>query len=348
MKMANLKGLATGVGSLPHQDVDAALDLIFKYTPLIPFWPQLPKRDIREGMVVQFSENLPCLKVVRNELIFSSSEDKDKELEIFYEHAIAEDLEYFKISQDFAFGLYKFYQRLENSNLKEIEFIKCQITGPFTFAASIKDELRGIALLHDSVFMQVILKGLMMKALWQIKFFKGFGKKIILFVDEPYLAAFGSAYTPINREDVIRVLEEITASIKSEDILLGVHCCGNTDWSIFTEVKNLDIINFDAFGFLDRLVLYADNLKGFLKRGGILCWGIVPTQEFTDKENADLLIGKIKEGIDLLVRKGLDKDLLLDRLLVSPSCGLGTLDIQKSEKIFRLLLDVSSTIIKTL
>ena len=345
--MKNLKGLATGIGSLPHKDIEAALDLIFKYMPSIPFWPQLPKRDIREGMIVQFSENLPCLKVSRDGLFFSTLQDKEKELEIFYERIIAGDVDYFKISQDFASGLHKFYQRLENSSSSDIEFIKCQITGPFTFAASVKDELGG-ALLHNPVFMQVTLKGLMMKALWQIEFFKEFNKKIIMFVDEPYLGCFGSAYTPINREDVVGGLRELTEGIKSQDVLLGVHCCGNTDWSIFTEIDTIDIINFDAFGFLDRLVLYADNLKRFLKRGGILCWGIVPTQEFTDKETADLLIKKINDGIGILAKKGIDRGLLSDRLLLSPSCGLGTLDIEKSAKIFKLLLDVSLSIRKTL
>ena len=61
--MVNIKGLATGIGSLPHTDSDKALDLIFKYTPQVPFWPQLPKRDKREGMVIQYSQGLPCLRL---------------------------------------------------------------------------------------------------------------------------------------------------------------------------------------------------------------------------------------------------------------------------------------------
>lgn len=344
--MANLKGLATGIGSLPHQDADAALDLIFKYVPQIPFWPQLPKRDIREGMVAQFSESLPCLGVSRDGLFFSTLENKEKELEIFYERIIAQDANYFRITQDFALGLHKFYQRLENSDLKNIEFIKCQVTGPFTFAASIKDE-KGTALLHDAVFMQVILKGLTMKALWQINFFRKFNKKIILFLDEPYLGCFGSAYTPINREDVVKGLSEVTGGIKSGDVLVGVHCCGNTDWSIFTEIKTIDIISFDAFSFLDRFVLYSANLKDFLERGGIICWGAVPTQEFTAQETVDLLAGKIRDGIDTLSKKGLDKDLLSDRLLISPACGLGTLDTAKSERIFKLLSELAPAVRKT-
>ena len=340
-----LKGLATGIGSLPHKDADSALDLVFKYVPDIPFWPQLPKRDIREGMVAQFSENLPFLKVNKDGLKFSAPDAKDKELEIFYEKIIANDIDYFKISEEFASGLHRFYQRLESSYLGAIEFIKCQVTGPFTFAASIKDD-SGAPLLHDAVLFQAILKGLSMKAIWQINLFRKFGKKIILFFDEPFLSCFGSAYTPINKENVVSGLSELTEAVKSDDVLLGVHCCGNTDWSIFMDIPKIDIISFDAFDFLDRLILYENNLKKFLKRGGILCWGIVPTLLFTGEESAQLLIRKIKDGINKLKDKGLEEDSLLENLLVSPSCGLGTFTPEKSEKIFNLLYETSSLIRK--
>ncbi|MFA5410386.1 MAG: hypothetical protein WC321_00800 [Candidatus Omnitrophota bacterium] len=343
--MAKLKGLATGIGSLPHQNADEALDLIFKYCPEIPFWPQLPKRNIREGMVAQFSEGLPCLKVNEKGLVFDPR-DKEKELEGFYAKLIEQDIEYFKISPDFAAGLHKFLQKLKGSGLAGAEFIKCQVTGPFTFAAAVNDE-QNIALLHDQTLMQAIIKGLTMKALWQIRLFREFGKKIIIFIDEPYLGCFGSAYTPVNREEVVKVLSEFTEGIKQEDILIGVHCCGNTDWSIFTEVASIDVINFDAFGFLDKFVLYADKLKGFLERGGIICWGIVPTQEFTAQETPALLFDKIKSAIGALEKKGLDKSLLSERLLLSPSCGLGTLDTQKSARIFQLLAQVSALVRKT-
>lgn len=338
--MEKSRVLVTGVGSLPHQDVEAALELVFRYCPQIPFWPQLPKRDIREGMVAQFSENLPCLRGGKDGMVFSH-QDKEKKLEAFYERIIANDIDYFKISPEYALGLHKFYQRLEKIDLKPIEFIKCQACGPFTFAASIKDE-NGVVLLHDNVFMQAVIKGLSVKALWQIKLFRKFGKKLIIFFDEPYLGCFGSAYTPINRETVIKGLSELTEGIKSADVLVGVHCCGNTDWSLFSEVPGIDMISFDAFAFLDRLVLYADDLKTFFKRKGKLCWGIIPTQEFSGQETAELLIGKIKQGIDALAAKGADRDSLRHNLILSPACGLGTLDPAKSEKIFSLLSEVKN------
>jgi methionine synthase II (cobalamin-independent) len=340
--MKKIKGLATGIGSLPYRGSDLAVDLIFKYLPNIPFWPQLPKRDIREGMVAQFSENLPGLKVTGDGFFFDN-QDIDKELENFYGRIISGDTDYFKISRNFAEGLYSFSERLESSNIEAVEFIKCHITGPFTFSASINNK-DGSAILHDEVLMQVVTKGLAMKAQWQIDFFRKFGKKLIIFIDEPYLACFGSAFTPIARENVVQQLGELTAALNSEDVLVGLHCCGNTDWSMFTDVAGIDIISFDAFGFIDKLVLYAKELKGFLQRGGILCWGIVPTQEvrkFPDK--ADLL-SRINDGVNILKKKGVDEDLIRNNLLLSPSCGLGALDETKAAKVFAILSEISSVL----
>jgi hypothetical protein len=207
--MPGMKGLATGAGSLPftYRDIDTALDMIFRYVPSAPFWPQFPKADMREGMLAQFSQNLPCFKVCPDGLYFDPR-NQEAELEVFYEQIISNNLDYFKIGPDFAAGLHEFYRRLKKWVPDNMDFIKCQITGPFTFAASLSEE-NGTALLHNPIFMQVIIKGLVMKALWQVKLFSEFGKKIILFIDEPYLACFGSAYTPLNRVDVVKGLAEI-------------------------------------------------------------------------------------------------------------------------------------------
>lgn len=343
--MAEFKGLVTGIGSLPYREAGEALDLIFKFTPEVPFWPQLPKRDMKEGMVAQFSERLPCLEMGPDGLFFNAA-GKERMLEIFYDRVIANDVDFFKITRPYAFGLYEFYRRLEETDLGGVSFIKGQTAGPFTFAASIIDE-NGLALLHDKVFFQAVTTGLLMKALWQIKLFKKFGKKMLFFIDEPYLGCFGSAYTPINREDVTRNLKEFASGIRSQDTLVGLHCCGNTDWSIFTDIDEIDVISFDAFGFMDKFALYADNLNSFLKRGGVICWGIVPTQEFSQDVTADSLKQKLDDALTILERKGIEKELLLRQMLLSPSCGLGNLDMQKAQGIFGLLPLISSLMRKT-
>jgi len=356
----NLKGLATGVGSLPLDNVQKAIDLILRFLPAAPFWPQLPKCDMREGMIAQFSENLPGLKINGGDLKFSA-QDKEKELELFYDRFIAGDLEYFKITPDFARGLYAFYQRLNSMDLSGVEFIKCQVTGPFTFCAGITDN-QGKAILHDEVLMQAMVKGLGMKALWQLEYFKKFGKKMIMFFDEPYLTSLGSGYSGYsgysgsrgypghslsNNNEINRIFQELTEGLKSRGCLVGVHCCGNADWGMLMDTS-IDIINFDAFNFQERFVLYADNLNSFLKKGGIICWGIVPTQGYNLSQTPEELAQKIKSGLDVLVKKGIDRELLLERLMISPACGLGTLNAQDAEGILTLLNQTSAFIRKNL
>lgn len=333
--MRDINGLATGIGSLPHKQVQPALDLIFKYTPRIPFWPQLPQRDARERMVIQSSEGLPCLRLQGKDLVFDSS-DQESELARFYEHVICADSEYFKISPDFAAGLWQFHRRLGQENLQEVEFIKAQICGPFTFAASINDA-SGKPLLHDAVFLQAVIEGLALKARWQIGLFKKFAKPIILFFDEPYLSGFGSAFTALERNELIKGLSQFCANIKASPALLGVHCCGNTDWSIFTDTPGIDIISFDAYNFLERILLYADNLGAFFRRGGMLAWGMVPTGDFSSKINTRDLASRLDQALKLLINKGIEEKLLRNRLLLTPSCGLGTLTDGKAEPIFKCL-----------
>jgi len=343
------KVLTTGIGSMPQKEPKEALDLIFKYTPFVPFWPQLPKRDIREGMCLQFSEGFSFLKIYEKGIIYELK-DSEKNLEDFYSHIINEDIDYFRISPEFALGLYLFYERLKKINLKEIQFIKLQITGPFTFLGSIKDA-EGNLVLQNETIMEAISKGLTMKALWQIKLFKEFNKRIIIFFDEPYLSCFGSAYTPINREEILKILNQVFSELKklvyqklslnSKDILLGLHCCGNTDWSIFLEMDDLDILSFDAFGFADKLLLYSSQIKGFLKRKGILCWGIVPTLEFNDKIDEIFLLERFNSIFNEFLKKGLDKELILDNLILSPACGLGNVKEIYTERIFALLSQLS-------
>jgi hypothetical protein len=344
--MMNLKGLATGIGSLPLTDAESAVNLIMRYLPDIPFWPQLPKADWRQGMLTQFSENLPGLKINGSDLVFIA-QDQEKELELFYDRFIEQDLEYFKISPDFASGLYVFCQRLSKLDLSGVKFIKCQVTGPFTFCSGITDS-EGKTILQDEVLMQAMVKGLGMKALWQLEYFKKFGKKMIMFFDEPYLTGVGSAYTPVNRNEVIDVYSELADTLKSQGSLIGIHCCGNTDWSMLTDASGIDIINFDAFNFQERFVLYADNLNRFLKKGGIICWGIVPTQEFSADQDPEFLAQKIKFGLNALIKKGIDRQLLLERLLISPACGLGALNAQKADGILSLLNQTSLFIRKNL
>jgi hypothetical protein len=133
----------------------------------------------------------------------------------------------------------------------------------------------------------------------------------ILFFDEPSLSSFGSAFSSLNREDVIHSLNECFDAVKG---LKGVHCCGNTDWSVLLST-NLDLLSFDAYEYLETLSLYPKELRFFLERGGILAWGIIPTSEAILKEDAQDLVKRFKEGVEALSKRGIDQRLLQGAIL---------------------------------
>lgn len=120
-----------------------------------------------------------------------------------------------------------------------------------------------------------------------------------------------------------------------------MHCCGNTDWSVLM-ATDIDILNFDAYNYGEALALYTDELKAFLDRGGVLAWGIVPSDEAVlAGETAPELLKRLDDLISLLAGKGISYDILLKQCLITPSCGLATLSPAAAVRALSLTAEVS-------
>jgi methionine synthase II (cobalamin-independent) len=331
--------MTTGIGSFPHQDEKEVFRLILKNFPEIPFWPQLPKRSFLEGMVVQYSEGFPSLKWKEKEqrVWVDTSQGFDKEFGKFYQRLEEGELESFQITEDFAKGLRILKDLSSEGHRKKIKYIKGQITGPITFGLALTDQ-EAKSIFYDPTLRDVLVKHLSLKAQWmENKFNELFpGTPTMIFFDEPSLSSFGSAFSSLNREDVVHSLNECFDAVKG---LKGIHCCGNTDWSVLLST-NLNILSFDAYGYLETLSLYPKELKAFLERGGILAWGIVPTSEDVLKEEAESLVKRFKEGVETLSKNGIDQT-LLQRAIITPSCGTASLPIHLAEKVCELTSEVS-------
>ena len=337
--------VATGVGSVPFSDVDDICTHIMKTFPDMPFWPQFVKRSYLEDMLIQASEGLPFVEVSHKErgLALRTTDNPESELIPFYEHFLATDTEYFAISEERAIGLYTILDLLEKNPDLNGRFIKGQIVGPITLGGSLRGE-RGKSVLYDGEIMSAIVKGLAIKALWLIEKMAVSGRVPVLFVDEPSLAGFGSAFTAIRREEVIRFIGEIVDYLRSKgDVVIGIHCCGNTDWSMIIET-GVDIVNFDAFDYMDYFLLYRDEIIRFLEGGGTVAWGVVPTTSFTGKETVSDLKAQLEKGLDRLYEWGIKRNEATERSIITPACGLGTMDPHKAEKVLELLASLSNIV----
>jgi methionine synthase II (cobalamin-independent) len=333
--------IATGIGSMPNLDPDEAVQIALRYLPDAPAWPQLPQRDFRERMDAQYSESLPglILDEKRQRVSFDTSVDLTGELEKFFARYLENDCEFFRISDYYAPGFHSFLNALDRGLAADARYLKGQITGPLTAGTSFKDQ-NGIDIIHDENMFDALVKGLTMKALWQIEKLKRFGKPVIIFMDEPSMESLGSAFSAVSSQLVAEKINEIADAIHEAGGIAGIHCCGNADWSMIFSAR-LDIVNFDAFEYMEKVMLYPADIKRFISRGGALAWGIVPTGSFTGAETAEQLLHKLETGIKFLENQGIERKTILRQSLITPACGMGSLTPRKSEAILMLLLEVS-------
>ena len=334
--------LATAIGSMPHEDPSSACEIILANIPEIPIWPQLPRTDFREQMEIQYSEGLPAvvLDEGNQKMSFDASGDLTAELEKFYENYLAENLEYFRISPRFSRGIYEMAKRLREPGRTRPHFFKNQVTGPITTGLGRVDENRR-SVYYSEVLRDVIVKGMEMKARWLLDHFKFLGCPQICFIDEPILSAFGSStYVSVQRPDVVEYLKAVIEAVHKEEALAGIHCCGNTEWTILIDA-DVDIISFDAYDYGETIGYYSDRINEFLGGGGVLAWGIVPTSVKVEEETADSIVRKLKTLVTNLAGKGIPENIIWENCLVTPSCGTGSLTRELSEKIFAVLHQVS-------
>jgi hypothetical protein len=336
--MKELRGrfCSTAIGSVPHISPKAIVKKILSEYRDIPFWPQLPRRSFLENMYAQYMEGFPCAVIdeAKKKVWIDTTKDLMGEVEKAYHKIIEEDYGYFTITEKYAAGFYEFLARAKESGLKDALSVKGHVTGPISFGLSVTDQDKQ-SILYNQELSEALTKILAIKARWQIKKLKEVSENVIIFIDEPYLVSIGSSVVNIKKEDVTARIDEVISAIHSEGALAGIHCCGNTDWSILLGM-DLDILNFDAYNFAQSLSLYPEALKGFLERGKSLAWGIVPTSDNKESLNEEALLKTLQKGVGYIEDKGIEKRAILDSMVLTPSCGCGTLDESDADRILSL------------
>ncbi len=347
--------LATAIGSMPHSSAEQALDVVMAQLPEAPIWPQLSARGLLEQMEIQYAEGMPRMVIDHDKgrMYFDTTGEYWDDLAVFYETYMMAmdpddgdgDCSAMAISAEHSAGLIALEERLKAATKggdEPLPYVKVQTTGPCSFSLTITDENKRL-LYYNEEFRDVVVKALAMKCRWQIQRFQPYAERIITFVDEPILSAYGSStYVAVQRDDVITMLREVIAAIHADGGIAGVHCCGNTEWSILVDA-GVDLINFDAFGFGETIAMYPEPMRRHLEGGGALAWGIVPTSAAVRDQTAEGLADRFEALVDHLVeRTGLDRALVLRQALITPSCGTGSMAVPDADRVFELTGQVSA------
>jgi len=221
--------------------------------------------------------------------------------------------------------------------------VKGQVAGPITWGLSVADN-EGRAIIWDDTLSDAAAKMLRLRAAWQESFLRQVSPNTIIFVDEPYMQSYGSStLVGLSREKVISLLQEVFGGISG---IKGVHCCGNTDWSILLET-NVDVINYDAYYYAESLSLYPAEVKKFLDKGGAVAWGIVPNdKEHLAGETVASLKDRLEEAMAPFTRNGIPFRQLIEQGMLTPSDGFALLSEEVAGQALEILTGLSETIRK--
>jgi hypothetical protein len=149
----------------------------------------------------------------------------------------------------------------------------------------------------------------------------------------------------VSNEEALRMLRAVVNHIKESGGIAAIHCCGKSDWSLALS-SGIDVFNYDSYFFWDTLSIYPEEVKAFIDNKGYIAWGIVPTTEAINEVNLQGLHEQLERGLTSLENIGIPKDALRQQVLITPSCGTGSLNIENALKVFSLLKELKNCYVR--
>jgi len=306
----------TGIGSLPFRDPHTAVQWVAQTCPLIPFWPELPRRSLHARSVEQTFGAFADL--VRPSRTGSGYEVVPGQLV-----ALLERLEQApaRLEPARSAGFFAFEQAMTAGRFAHAVAVKGQLIGPLTLAWQLSAE--GIPLVTLPGYRAAIGRYLQRLAHWQIERLAQWGKPVLFFLDEPCLALIPSPGAPTN-DALVTVLHDLLAGLRRPGVLLGMHTCarlspGSVAISAFGQARP-DIVSFDAYQGLE--VFCADPAaQDFLRTGGLVAWGLVPTWSRLDQLDPQALFARwLGAATGVMAVEAVAR-----QALITATCGLGLL-----------------------
>jgi hypothetical protein len=319
-----LPALATSsIGSLPHTQLELALQQALLLD--IPAAPQLPRRDAAEYMVPQALEGLHGLRADAEgnaELDLDDWRRGAATLDARLDRALERNdgIQRFFPSAGAWQALRPFLWEIEQ---RKLPFAKAQIAGPFTLRWALRTT-RGepLAAAPDGKAIErQIFRLVLARSLALARRLRETGTTPVVFLDEPGLYAF-------DRRDPqhlvsLQELRVVVLALRREGAIVGVHCCGNTEWGPLLGL-GWDVVSIDARLSLEAVLAAGIAYERFVAAGGVLSLGIVPT----DLSVSDDLDAVLRHARERLRRE------TLARCLLTPACGLAMRTVPDAERIF--------------
>ncbi len=336
----------TAMGIMPHKDVDKALELALGLD--IPFWPQLPHVSLYEDMYIQTSQNFPGIEI-----------DFDKGRLAFHTVRFEEGLEnyFMKMELPETYTLTSEYsvvfQKFLSKNLQNYKAIRGQITGPVSFGFKVLDE-NFKPIIYNEEVKTILIDFIQKKVNFQHQELKKKNPNAFVWVDEPGLGYVFSGLSGYNDQQAKKDYYDFVQGLEGPK---GLHLCAEVNLPYLLEL-GIEILSFDAFqiGFMPKE--YAWSVAEFIKKGGVISWGIVPTESSVlSIQTPEKLASVLSNYWEVISENtALSLDQIAEQSLIAPArcclvdvtmeasekCGISNVEEQIVEKAFSFLPEISS------
>lgn len=317
----------TGIGSLPHTQVELGLQAALAME--IPFLPQLPQRHPSEYMIPAALEGLPGLRYDEDGICtvdLAAWEAGRSAFEARLDAALASgQLEDFEPTAEGCRAWRPFLWEVEH---RKLALAKAQIAGPFT-VRSVARTNEGAATMDVPGLDQAMYRLVMVRSLAMVKALRRTGTTPLFFLDEPGLYAFQRSQP--RHLLALQELRLLVLALHREGALVGIHCCGNTDWGSLLSVQP-DVLSLDVRLSLDAMLEETEALARFLDSGATLSLGIIPT-DLTSNYDVAELTESVEASLKAALPKGKSFTQVLSHVLLTPACGMAMRSVVDAERI---------------
>lgn len=297
------------MGIMPHTDIGKVLELSLGLD--IPFWPQLPHVSYYEDMYVQASEHFPGIIVdVENQRISFDWARFSSEL-VEYSQKMA-DTATFTLTDEYS----AVYHRFLAEDLNSYPAIRGQLIGPVSFGFKVFDE-NNIPIIYNESVRTVLFDFLSRKINAQYAELKERNENAFVWLDEPGL---GWVFSGLSGYDDLIARREYRDFLQSLFGPGALHLCANVNLPYLLSMGTA-LLSFDAYQLETLPRGYTAAIAGFLKNGGIISWGIVPTESASlAGETPESLAGRLLDYWDVVAA---NTDIVIEQVakqaLVAPA-----------------------------
>ncbi len=299
----------TAMGIMPHTNVDRALSLTLSLD--VPFWPQLPNISFYEDMYIQTSQNFPGIVVNPESKKISFNNARFEEELSDYSQRMAKS-ETFALSQSYSAA----YHRFLAEDLQEYPAIRGQITGPVSFGFRVTDE-NSRPIIYNEGVRALLFDFIQRKVSLQNQQLMEKNPNAFVWLDEPGLGWVFSGLSGYNDIQARQDYQNFLAGFEEPGAL---HLCASVNLPYLLKLR-VELLSFDAYQIELMPKGYANAVADFLRSGGIISWGIVPTDSKNlAKETPETLARLLSSYWEVVsLNTGLPVKQIADQALIAPA-----------------------------